>query len=120
MLLHRRERETPDRQQHHLPPAYRALTYDEKKFLLAELARYMVEQGISSIGEADVDARIAEAIQQFPNHASASAVEIRHGVVERSGLLRPSGVDRIDFLHNTLKEYLAAERFVKTDNVRLL
>jgi Leucine-rich repeat (LRR) protein/predicted MPP superfamily phosphohydrolase len=120
MLLHRRERETPDLQQHHLPPAYRALTYDEKKFLLAELARHMVEQGVSSLGEADADARIAEALQQFPNHASASGMEVRHGLVERSGLLRPSGLDRIDFLHNTLKEYLAAERFVKMDNVQLL
>jgi predicted NACHT family NTPase len=41
-------------------------------------------------------------------------------LMERSGLLQESNDNSIEFLHNTLKEYLAAERFVNRGEVNLL
>jgi Leucine-rich repeat (LRR) protein len=120
MLLHRRERETPDMSLIHLPPDYRKLDYEQKKYIVAELAKHMVDTGISSIDEDKADSLIGEALNHFPDHAHASAQEMRRAFVERSGILRPSGTDRIDFLHNTLKEYLAAGRFVAEDTYDLL
>lgn len=120
MLLHRRERETPDLSLVHLPTDYRKLDYEHKKYIMAELAKFMVDRGISSISEAEADALISTALQHFPDHAQAHPAEMRKAFIERSGLLRPAGTDRIDFLHNTLKEYLAAGRFVVEQQFKLL
>jgi Leucine-rich repeat (LRR) protein/predicted MPP superfamily phosphohydrolase len=120
MLLHRRERETPDLNLIHLPPDYRKLDYEHKKYIVAELAKFMVDKGISSLDENEADTIIELALKHFPDHAEANPQEMRRAFIERSGLLRPSGTDKIDFLHNTLKEYLAAGRFVAEDSYRLL
>jgi Calcineurin-like phosphoesterase/NACHT domain len=120
MLLHRRERETPDMSLVHLPPDYRKLDYEHKKYIVAELAKFMVDKGISSLDEQQADSLITTALQHFPDHAQANPQEMRGAFIERSGLLRPSGTDRIDFLHNTLKEYLAAGRFLAEDAYKLL
>lgn len=120
MLLHRRERETPDMSLVHLPPDYRKLDYEHKKYIVAELAKFMVSKGISSLDKQQADSLLATALQHFPDHAQANPQEMREAFIERSGVLRPSGTDRIDFLHNTLKEYLAAGRFVTEDAYKLL
>ncbi|MGA2604170.1 MAG: NACHT domain-containing protein [Verrucomicrobiia bacterium] len=120
MLLHRRERETPDMKLIHLPPDYRKLDYEHKKYIVAELAKIMVEKGVSSLDETEADNLLKLALQHFPDHANSSPQQMRRALVERSGLLRPSGANRIDFLHNTLKEYLAAGRFVMDDAYKLL
>ncbi len=120
VLLHRRERETPDMKLVHLPPDYRKLDYEHKKYIVAELAKFMVENGVSSLDEHQADSLLGSALQHFPDHAKAKAREIRRALIERSGLLRPSGANRIDFLHNTLKEYLAAGRFVADGACKLL
>jgi Leucine-rich repeat (LRR) protein len=121
MLLHRRERETPELSLDHLLPTdYGKLDYEHKKYIMAELAKFMVDEGISAIDEAQADKLIEAALGHFPDHADANASEMRKAFIERSGLLRPSGTNRIDFLHNTLKEYLAAGRFVAEDQYKLL
>ena len=120
ILLHRRERETPDMKLVHLPPDYRKLDYEHKKYIVAELAKFMVENGVSSLDEHQADLLLESALQHFPDHAQAKPQEIRRALIERSGLLRPSGANRIDFLHNTLKEYLSAGRFVADGAYKLL
>jgi Leucine-rich repeat (LRR) protein len=120
ILLHRRERETPDMKLVHLPPDYRKLDYEHKKYIVAELAKFMVENGLSSLDEPQADSLLESALKHFPDHAVAKPQEMRRALVERSGLLRPSGANRIDFLHNTLKEYLAAGRFVTDGKYKLL
>jgi len=104
----------------HLPPEYRKLDYEHKKYIVAELAKFMVEKGLSSLEESQAGSLLESALQHFPDHAEAKPLEMRRTFVERSGLLRPSGVNRIDFLHNTLKEYLSAGRFVTDDKYKLL
>lgn len=42
---------------------------------------------------------------------------MRQGLIERSGLLRESAPHRVDFLHNTLRDYLAAGRLVDLGEV---
>lgn len=112
MLLHRRERETPGLQDTHFLAAWRPLQYPQKKALLADLAWHMVSHGDSSI---DVDVArsiVSTALAATPGRSETETAEVLQALIERSGLLRPSGEDRIDFLHNTLKEYLAAGQAV--------
>lgn len=120
MLLHRRERETPGLSDKHFLPTWRALTYPQKKELLAELAWHMVSKGDSSIETSVTTSLVAESLDSTPGRRKEEAEEVVQALVERSGLLRPASDGRIDFLHNTLKEYLAAGRVVDIGEWKLL
>lgn len=113
MLLHRRERETPGLQDTHFLAAWRALQYPQKKGLIADLAWHMVSKGDSSIDLEKAAVIIGDGLASTPGRKQDEAQEVVQALVERSGLLRPTGDDRIDFLHNTLKEYLAAGQAVE-------
>lgn len=114
MLLHRRERETPGLDGQHFHATWRALQYAQKKGLLAELAWNMVSRGESSIEIIAAKKLVADGLHSTPGRNKDEATDVVQALIERSGLLRPSDDDRIDFLHNTLKEYLAAGRVVET------
>jgi hypothetical protein len=120
MLLHRRERETPGLGSAHFGTAWRALQYPQKKGLLAELAWHMVREGQSAIPTEAANRIVASVIDSIPGRSAAESSDVLQGLVERSGLLRPAGDDRIDFLHNTLKEYLAAGRAIEVGDWRTL
>jgi Leucine-rich repeat (LRR) protein len=120
MLLHRRERETPGLADKHFLPSWRALQYAQKKGLLAELACRMVREGSSSIERKEASSLVANTLVTIPGRAREEADDMVQALVERSGMLRPAGDDRIDFLHNTLKEYLAADCIVETGDWKIL
>jgi Leucine-rich repeat (LRR) protein len=120
MLLHRRERETPGLDDKHFLSAWRALQYPQKKGLLSELAWHMVSRGDSSIEIAAAQTLVAEGLDCTPGRTKDEAADVVQALIERSGLLRPASDDRIDFLHNTLKEYLAAGRVVETGDWQTL
>ena len=120
MLLHRRERETPGLADKHFLISWRELKYAQKKELLAELAWLMVSKGKSSIERNDAKSLVAETLYSIPGRNQEETDDILQALVERSGMLRPAGVDRIDFIHNTLKEYLAADCIVGKGDWELL
>jgi predicted NACHT family NTPase len=112
MLLHRRELETLGLGDKHFLVSWRALQYAQKKELLAELAWYMVSNVKSSIDRSEALQLVAKGLSSTPGRTEDEAEEVVQALIERSGLLRPASDDRIDFLHNTLKEYLAAGKVV--------
>jgi Leucine-rich repeat (LRR) protein/predicted MPP superfamily phosphohydrolase len=120
MLLHRRERETVGLGDKHFLESWRALQYSQKKELLAELAWHMVSNVKSSIERAEALRLVAKGLASTPGRAVGEAEEVLQALIERSGLLRPASDDRIDFLHNTLKEYLAAGKVVGTGEWQIL
>lgn len=120
ILLDRRERETPGLDGKHFLTCWRALQYQQKKGLLAEIAWDMVKKGESSVDTAVARALVAESLNSTPGRSKEEAADVVQSLVERSGLLRPAGDDRIDFLHNSLKEYLAAGRFVEEGDWKIL
>jgi hypothetical protein len=110
MLLHQREKESRlDTQL--LSPTYARLSYPQKRALVQELAHYMVRNGQSSVPVVQADVCLAEALGRFPKSQQVEAGIVRQVFVERSGLLREPEPGRLDFIHNTLKEYLAGDRF---------
>jgi len=110
MLLERREIER-ELDLTRLSPAYGQLTYEQKRAVVQELAHYMVVNGQSSVAVTEADHCFSEALRRFPGLMPNNVKDIRLGFVERSGLLREPLPGRIDFVHNTLKEYLAGDRF---------
>lgn len=116
MLLHRRERES-GLSMDAFPEAYRALTYPEKRAIVQDIAHYMVRNGESKIARERAQQSVADSLKQFPDRKGIDADELLNLIVERSGVLRETRPNEIDFIHNTLKEYLAAERFSDADDV---
>lgn len=122
MLLERREIES-GLNLSGFPACYLKLSYAHKRALVQELAHYLVRNGTSAI-EADTAAeRVQVVLTRFGWSLADSqrdASLVLKVLVERSGILREQRPDIIDFVHNTLKEYLAAERFVQDHDYGIL
>jgi len=120
MLLERRDTERPG-----LKPEYTTyedyiqLDYAKRRGLVSRLAHHMVLNGLSAVPEADADRQIAEGLKSY-NQTGLQGARIRQALVERSGMLQESSEYRIEFLHNTLKEYLAAERFANSGEFQIM
>ena len=115
MLLHRRERES-GLSMDAFPEAYRALSYPEKRAIVQDIAHYMVRNGESTIVWERARQSVTDSLKQFPDRKGIDANELLKLVIERSGVLRETRPGEIDFIHNTLKEYLAAEQFADADD----
>ncbi len=120
MLLDRRDKERLNVEaQKWIDEAYGQLDFRMRKGVLSQLAYHMVNSGLSAITEDEADQQIAKALDSYKVTNVRPAV-IRRALVERSGMLQESSEQRIEFLHNTLKEFLAAERFVNMGDVGVL
>lgn len=113
MLVHRREQETPDLTDAHFDAAWRALLYPQKRGILADIAYQMVMSEESAMERHRALDLVKDALKSTPGRLESEAPRILSAIIERSGLLRPASEDRVEFLHNTLKEYLAAARIVE-------
>ncbi|WP_089718941.1 leucine-rich repeat domain-containing protein, partial [Candidatus Entotheonella palauensis] len=120
MLLYRRDKERPGLDaQKNIDAAYAHLDFRIRKGLLSKLAHHMVMSGVSAIDEGEADEQIAEALQRY-HLTDVNSADVRRALVEHSGLLQESSEQRIEFLHNTLKEFLAAERFVNMGDFQIM
>lgn len=117
MLAHRRERETPGLGDRHFLAGWRDLQYGQKKGLLSDLAWSMVNSGDSFIDQSDALRIFGDALENTPGRNRGEAEDVLLATIERSGLLRSDGDGKIDFLHNTIKEYLAASRLLETSDL---
>ncbi|MGL5832528.1 MAG: leucine-rich repeat domain-containing protein [Waterburya sp.] len=120
MLLDRRDKERLNSEaQKWIDEAYGQLEFRIRKGLLSQLAYHMVGNGLSAIPESQADSQIATALENYQK-SNLNATAIRKALVERSGILQESSEQGIEFLHNTLKEFLAAERFVNIGDFQTL
>jgi NACHT domain len=111
VLLHRRELES-DLDLLSFPEPYRRLTYSQKRAIVREIAHYMVLNGESSITLERAREKVADALRSLSEQSDKDAEVVCRALVERSGMLRETKPGHIDFIHNTFKEYLAADAFV--------
>lgn len=120
MLLDRRDRERPGIDVERAEdPDYRPLKYAQRKGLLARLAYHMVSKGQSAIHESHAVEQIHAGLMSY-KLVGLAPERIFRLLMERSGILQESSEQTIEFLHNTLKEFLAAERFVNGGEVQVL
>ena len=120
MLLDRRDRERPGIDVERAEdPDYRRLKYAQRKGLLARLAYHMVSYGKSAIPEPEAVEQIHAGLKSY-KLVGLAPERILRLLLERSGILQESSEQTIEFLHNTLKEFLAAERFVNGSEVQVL
>ena len=99
-----------------IDPLWASLDSERKRSLVRDLAYHLVTGSAGGI-RSSMDGEKAEGVLRHAlrgfGKGDADVKAFRQTVVERSGLLRDTGTGRIDFLHNTLKEFLAAEQFIE-------
>jgi len=116
MMLHRRDAERSIDQ----TGPFRNMTINQKLAIVQQIAINMVMENESVITRQKAIRLITSALERQPNQRSDHAEVIYDSLLERSGLLREPRPEHVDFIHNTFKEYLAAERLVGDEFVNLL
>ncbi|MFG1603807.1 NACHT domain-containing protein [Actinoplanes sp. NPDC049265] len=101
MLLHKRD----DKRGVHseLPQ----LTSNDQALLLRDIAWWLTENGRTELSRAEAAKRVEERLAGI-RHVTAPAALVLDHMIQRSGVLREPIPDRIDFVHRTFLEYLAA------------
>jgi hypothetical protein len=101
MLLHRRD----DKRGVHNPLP--ELTSGDQLQLLQEVAWWLTENGRTELSRGEAVARLGHRLAGI-RHITVPATAVLDHMIERSGILREPVPDRIDFVHRTFQEYLAA------------
>jgi hypothetical protein len=110
MLLERRDRERG------LELAPSPLTRTEKLLLLQDVAFWLIRNGWSDASADRVVGQVARSLQHL-HQVSTEPPEVFRDLMERSGLLREPAAGRVDFVHRTFQEYLAAKAAVDNDEI---
>ncbi|WP_206790707.1 NACHT domain-containing NTPase [Amycolatopsis sp. MtRt-6] len=92
----------------------------EKTLLLSDLAYWLIRNDAADVAVDRAIARIDGRLKSMAQVEGGVAAVYRY-LVERSGLLRESTADRVDFVHRTFQEYLAARSaVVDSDDIGVL
>ncbi|WP_051766143.1 NACHT domain-containing protein [Saccharothrix syringae] len=112
MLLERRDAERRIE-------ALAGLSRTRKALLLGDLAYWFIRNDLT-------DAPVSRAVEQVERRLTsmpevrASAEAVYRHLLERSGLLREPVEGRVDFVHRTFQEYLAAKAAIDADDIGTL
>jgi hypothetical protein len=110
MLLERRDRERG------VELAQNPLTRTDKSLVLQDIAFWLIRNGWSDAPADRVAGQVARSLVHL-HKVSADPPDVFRDLMERSGLLREPAVGRIDFIHRTFQEYLAAKAAVDNDEI---
>ena len=94
------------------------LNADQKQLLLEDLAWWLVTNGYSDAPKDIATSRLAQSLERMPGTLDAS--EVLDFLLERTGLLREPVTGRIDFVHKTFLEYLAARFATRAHDIGVL
>ncbi|MEW1550606.1 NACHT domain-containing protein [Streptomyces tsukubensis] len=87
--------------------------------LLQKLAHWMIRNNRLEISHEDALAQLERALG-FMGHVQEAPERVLRHLVERSGLLREPASGRLDFVHRTFQDYLAAKALVEEGDFPLL
>ncbi|MDQ3885488.1 MAG: hypothetical protein M3308_00355, partial [Actinomycetota bacterium] len=114
LLLERRDAERE-------VPAGRTLVLDtgSKLAVLQHMAWRLSLAGRAELPRDEVLALVRRAVERMPN-VEYSAEDVLQHLLDRSGVLREPVVGRVDFVHRTFQEHLAAKEAVEDQPVDVL
>ncbi|MEU3273205.1 NACHT domain-containing protein [Saccharomonospora sp. NPDC006951] len=113
MLLHLRDAERG------IPATGSTVSPVEQRVLLRDLAWRLTLANRIELTKQDTLTHIAAKLPAMPN-VDSSAGELLDHLLERSGVLREPVPGRIDFVHRTFQEYLAADEAVQQHHIPTL
>ncbi|HVH89727.1 MAG TPA: hypothetical protein VM912_23625, partial [Terriglobales bacterium] len=114
MFLERRDSER------NLPASSITLDFTDTHKLLQELAYWMMINALSDAERPRVLERIEKRLETRRHRVGGSSEEVLEYLLERCGLVREPVSGRIDFIHRSFQEYLAAQAAVEADDMEAL
>ena len=90
-----------------------------QRIVLRVLAFWLFRQGLATAPTDRIEAQVRSTLPLLSIDESMSPAIVKY-LITRSGMLREPSVGRIDFIHRTFQEYLAAEAAVHSDDLELL
>jgi hypothetical protein len=102
-----------------------SLDLDATNHLLGDLALWMVrnsqievaaEDAAGTVAADSARGRLRQSAMSLPTRPSSDAPLYEH-LLLRSGVLREPTEGRVNFVHRTFQEYLAAKALIRTDNI---
>lgn len=91
----------------------------EKTVILRDLAWRLTQNNRVELARADVEDFVSQKIQSMPN-VDEAADEVTDHLLERSGVVREPIPGRVDFVHRTFQEYLAASEATEQKHLGVL
>lgn len=88
----------------------------EKLLLLSDLAYWLIRNGYTDVDVPRALYRIAQRVNLMPQ-VKAGNKDLYQHLLERTGLIREPVEGRVDFIHRTFQEYLAARDAMNIDDV---
>ncbi|MEV0281834.1 NACHT domain-containing protein, partial [Streptomyces sp. NPDC050610] len=89
--------------------------------ILQRLAHYLIRNGRTEMTRSRAEAIIADALPAVREAAAqCDAPTLLKHFVQRSGLLRETSTETVDFIHRTFQDYLGARAFVEEGDFGLL
>ena len=95
------------------------LSRAQKIIILQDIAYWLVRNGWADADRNDVIAHIARKLLNMPK-IRIDATETYRRLLERSGLIREPSYRRVDFIHKSFQEYLAAKEALGVGDTGLL
>lgn len=94
------------------------LSYDQKKIILGQMAYWMLKNGHVVISKEAAIESVERSIRSMNliGSENLTAEKIFGYLLERSGILREPQVEKIDFIHKTFQEFLAAFEISRQDD----
>lgn len=83
------------------------LTSRDQLQLLQQVAWWLTLNGRTELSRDEAETQIGQRLAGI-RHITAAAADVLEHMIQRSGILREPVPDRIDFVHRTFQEYLAA------------
>jgi hypothetical protein len=111
MLLERR-----DTERRILSEGGAALSRTDKTLILQGLAYWLIRNGRSDAPYAQAVEEVGRCLAQMPR-TNIDPASVLKQLLDRSGLIRTPVADRVDFVHRTFQEYLAARAAVEADDI---
>jgi NACHT domain len=112
LLLHGRERARK------IPVGDLDLTVDQKRLIVEGLAWWMVRNGYADVSREEALDYLRTSSDRLLQ--DVEPVDVLDHLINRTGVLREPEIGRVDFVHKTFMEYLAASRAAAVDDLGLL
>ncbi|MCW2899761.1 MAG: hypothetical protein JWO67_2026 [Streptosporangiaceae bacterium] len=113
LLLERRETER------RISDSGPALSRTDKSLILQNLAYWLIRNGMSDASCDRVVEQVEQTLALMPR-VTAGAEQVFSHLLNRSGLIREPVTGRVDFVHGTFQEYLAARAAIEAEDIGLL
>ncbi|MGW0720501.1 NACHT domain-containing protein [Streptomyces sp. NPDC002778] len=90
-----------------------------QELILRKLAYWMIRNDLTEVSVEQMAERVGSYLRETPDDTLDPAAVTQHLII-RTGLLRAPAVGRVDFVHRTFQEYLAADQILNDHDLNFL